>query len=308
MTRELLDRRVVTGARLAGSTVFRFLQVELEVKSTMNDALIKWNQIFTGLFALIATVALAALIFTGVPVLAKTILPALWVTGGIALVFWFFVVVPFSFIRRFRPFSAISGLLVSCLFGATLWTQSLLLAFGAWGPGAVFLGLLFAGIGVVPIALAAMAFRGEWGFFGELLFLILLTWGSRYFAGRTWQREEDQVQREVIAEPQPQAVVAPPSRLAPLSTHDRQALEQALQEANQKAESQYTEKEKEILARHKRRPGRPACCRCGMTYSLDNIYICRECETYFCYRCVWNLEKINSPLNRWKCPCGGELW
>jgi hypothetical protein len=277
----------------------------------MTDSLRTLNQILLGLVIFFGAVTVAILIFAGAPLIAQAVLPILWLAGGLALAFWIFVVLPLSIIRQLRVPAAICSLIVSYVFGATLWTQSLLLAFVAWGPTAVLVGVLFAGIGVVPIALAAMAFSGTWNSVGELLFLILLTYGSRFFAIWIGQKA-DEIHWEAVVAPKPQEPVPSWSpkviSLNSLNSEERQVVERMILEANQKAEAQYTEKEKEILARHKRRSGRPTCCKCGMTYGLNNIYICRECEAYYCYNCVWDLEKIEGPSNRWKCPCGGELW
>jgi hypothetical protein len=63
-----------------------------------------------------------------------------------------------------------------------------------------------------------------------------------------------------------------------------------------------------ILAEHKQRPYKPRCVMCGETYGVDNIYICSVCGVDYCFHCVWELEKIeDDTMNRWKCPCGGEL-
>lgn len=41
------------------------------------------------------------------------------------------------------------------------------------------IGLIFGGIGVVPIGLLAALFNGEWGIFWSLLFSVVLAYGSR---------------------------------------------------------------------------------------------------------------------------------
>ena len=56
---------------------------------------------------------------------------------------------------------------------------------------AVFIGLFLAGIGVVPIAIIATAIEGEWTVVGELIFLILLTYGSRYFGFKLAERADE---------------------------------------------------------------------------------------------------------------------
>ncbi len=41
---------------------------------------------------------------------------------------------------------------------------------------------------------------------------------------------------------------------------------------------------------------REGCRCCGVTYKLENLSLCVECENSYCYRCVSN-----------SCSCGGEL-
>ena len=64
----------------------------------------------------------------------------------------------------------------------------LLLTYIIWGAVAVFIGLFIAGVGVVPIAMLATAIKGEWAITGQIVLLLVLTFGSRmlgfYFAQR----------------------------------------------------------------------------------------------------------------------------
>ena len=51
-----------------------------------------------------------------------------------------------------------------------------------WGTFAVILGLLVAGIGVVPIAMLAALTHGEWMILLELVILTVLTFGCRVYS------------------------------------------------------------------------------------------------------------------------------
>ena len=74
----------------------------------------------------------------------------------------------------------------SYVYGVTLWFWSLLLTYSIWGVGAVIIGIFLAGIGVVPLAMIATAMEGEWAVTGEIILLLIFTFGSRmlgfYFA------------------------------------------------------------------------------------------------------------------------------
>ena len=92
------------------------------------------------------------------------------------------VLLPLSAIRATRGFAAVVILCLSYLFGATVWMEGLLTTLDIWGVGAVVLGLCFLGVGVVPIAMLATLFHGQWSHLGELIVLVILTFGSRFFA------------------------------------------------------------------------------------------------------------------------------
>jgi hypothetical protein len=100
----------------------------------------------------------------------------------LALGFALCVSLPLSFFRTTRSFSVSSLFIVSYIFGINLWCSSLLLTLVLWGTLPVIIGLGFAGVGIVPVALLATSFKGEWGHFLNLVFLLVLTFGCRSFA------------------------------------------------------------------------------------------------------------------------------
>lgn len=46
--------------------------------------------------------------------------------------------------------------------------------------------------------------------------------------------------------------------------------------------------------------------RCGWTWRLDNLYVCKNCYRMYCYECVHKLERAEEEKG-WKCFCGGTL-
>jgi hypothetical protein len=69
--------------------------------------------------------------------------------------------------------------LVSYVFGATVWVWGLLLTYTVWGGVGLFIGLFMAGAGVVPLAVLAMLFRTEWAIVGQLILLVAMAFGAR---------------------------------------------------------------------------------------------------------------------------------
>jgi hypothetical protein len=106
----------------------------------------------------------------------------------IAFVVLIVVILPLSAIRATRGFAAVAILCISYLFGATVWMEGLLTTLNIWGVSAVVIGLFLGGVGVVPIAMLATLFHGQWSHLGELIVLVILTFGSRFFA--LWLEEK----------------------------------------------------------------------------------------------------------------------
>lgn len=110
---------------------------------------------------------------------SKHLLPWLTVISFVVFAIVIFVLLPLAIPRATRGFSSISMLIASYVFGATLWMFGLLLTYFTWGVVAVIIGLVFFGVGVVPIALLATLFKGMWGPFFTLILLAIATYGCR---------------------------------------------------------------------------------------------------------------------------------
>lgn len=99
------------------------------------------------------------------------------ITFGIAL----FILTPISIFKKARGFAGNGLVISSFIFGLTLWVWSFLLAYIIWGGLGIFIGLSLFGVGVVPIAMLATLSKGMWTILGQLIFLIILYFGSRFF-------------------------------------------------------------------------------------------------------------------------------
>ncbi len=98
------------------------------------------------------------------------------------------IILPLGIFKKTKGASAIGLVISSYVYGLTLWFWALLLTYLIWGTVAVFVGLFIAGVGVVPIAILATAIKSEWAITGQIILLLVLTFGSRmlgfYFAQR----------------------------------------------------------------------------------------------------------------------------
>lgn len=124
-------------------------------------------------------IAVATAFILGGVWVSKHLLPWLTVISLVVFAIVIFVLLPLAIPRATRGFSSISILVASYVFGATLWMYGLLFTYFTWGVVAVIIGLVFFGVGVVPIALLATIFKGMWGPFFTLILLAIVTYGCR---------------------------------------------------------------------------------------------------------------------------------
>jgi hypothetical protein len=126
-----------------------------------------------------ASIAGVAVFFLGAAGASEKLLPWFSILTWIAFGLVVFIFLPLAIPRRTRGVSAVALFIASYVFGATLWMEGLLLTLSIWGLGAVIVGLLILGIGVVPIAMLASLLKGMWWPLIELVLLTIMTIGSR---------------------------------------------------------------------------------------------------------------------------------
>jgi hypothetical protein len=135
-----------------------------------------------GIVVLIAFMSLIVAFFTGAAWISDHLLTWFSNASLVAGIVLFLVLLPLSVVKRARPFSGSLILVISFIFGITLWMEGFLVTLSTWGIFAVIFGLFFAGIGVVPIAMLASLVHGSWTALLELVIGVILTFGCRIFA------------------------------------------------------------------------------------------------------------------------------
>lgn len=97
-------------------------------------------------------------------------------------IFFFFILIllPLAIFKKTRLFSGVVMLLSSYAFGLDLWIYSAIAAYVFWGWLAFFIGIFLAGVGVLPIAMLASIFHGDWATFGELVLMTIITFSARF--------------------------------------------------------------------------------------------------------------------------------
>lgn len=131
---------------------------------------------------ILAALALLVLTFVkGGVWVGEKLYPGLSYVSGVALLLMVVVFAPLAAFPRTRAFAGLGIFAASYVFGLMLWIWSLVLTYKLWGIFAVILGLFFAGIGIVPVALLAVLFNGQWSTLSELILLMIFVPMSRSF-------------------------------------------------------------------------------------------------------------------------------
>ncbi len=135
-----------------------------------------------GIAFMIGLMLLALLFIKGGLWLSATLYPWIILISLITFAVSLLILLPLGIFKKTRPASGIGLLIASYIFGATVWIWSFLLAYVLWGFLGLLIGLFIGGVGVVPIAMLATLFSGEWSAFIELIVLVIVTFGTRFLA------------------------------------------------------------------------------------------------------------------------------
>lgn len=93
-----------------------------------------------------------------------------------------FVFLPMGFFEKTRKVSIEALWVASYIFNLTGWVYSVAVAFALLGWFWLIIGLLFAGIGVAPIAFIGALIKGPYGLAVGVAFPFILGFGSRFIA------------------------------------------------------------------------------------------------------------------------------
>lgn len=144
-------------------------------RARFKDLADKLGVLLIGAAVLAVGVAAIVAFIKGATWASETLLPIFQTLTAICFGLAVFVLLPLAIPKVTRPWAGLGLYITSYVFGATLWMLGFLLTLGTWGVVAVVIGIFFLGVGVVPIAMLAMATHGEWGlFFGLILLLVVM--------------------------------------------------------------------------------------------------------------------------------------
>lgn len=129
-------------------------------------------------------VGIAALFFTGALLnlllwLSNRGASWLLLASAAYVVFSLFVLLPLAAFRGTRRFAGGGMSLGKGLFGLTLWVLCIALTFAKWGKAVTIVGLLFFGVGILPMGIVAGFLTAPWyGGFVPLLLIALYSGAS----------------------------------------------------------------------------------------------------------------------------------
>jgi hypothetical protein len=130
------------------------------------------------------------------------LLPWLDAAGQIAFDICILVFLPLCIFRKTRVWAGMGFYIASFVFGTFLAAFSCVVAFQIWGFVGLVFGLIFFGVGVVPVAFLATLFHSEWHLFWEIVIGIILTFGSRalgmYLSTPKKPKAMEEAQEEVV--------------------------------------------------------------------------------------------------------------
>ena len=135
----------------------------------------------TGIMIFVAVISLPVVFIMGSLWASENILPPLISFGWIVLAVNIVILLPLSLFKRLRGFTGGAIYLSSMVFGLIAWLFGFILTYSIWGLGAVIIGILFMGGGVVPVAMLATAFNGYWEPFFIVFAMGVLTIVARMF-------------------------------------------------------------------------------------------------------------------------------
>lgn len=156
-------------------------QVSQDSTSTIKETIVGIGGCLTYLIFAIGGLVLLIMLFKGTPWIAENIYPWVMLAAGVGA----FIVVPVSLLlaifRRTRGIGGAGLFFSSYLIGLSLWVWSLIIAYSLAGVFWMIFGLVFGGVGIVPIAFIAALLKAEWAVAVQILVVAIVVFALRGF-------------------------------------------------------------------------------------------------------------------------------
>jgi hypothetical protein len=138
--------------------------------------------VILGLVVVVGILAIGIALLTGAAEFSVWVLKWTFPAFSITFLVSLLLLTPLALIPQTRPYAAIGFMIASFAFGAILWIWGMAYTYSVWELFAVIVGLVFFGIGVVPIAMFAALVHGDWGNLAVFIAAAVLTYGFRVLA------------------------------------------------------------------------------------------------------------------------------
>ena len=156
-----------------------------------------------GLAFLLAALSLPFIFIHGAVWVSERVLP-LMQNVIVYAVLACILMIPLALIPSTRAWAAIGYTIASYVFGAATWMFGLLITYELWGGVAVFIGLCFVGVGVVPMGIVAAAIDGYWPVVGSLALGLGMTFGARMLSAfllASAERRAERIANDAMLQP-----------------------------------------------------------------------------------------------------------
>lgn len=148
----------------------------------MKELISNLRSILFGIAVFIAIIFVTLIFLMGGFWVLNKILPYLPIILWLVFIINIFIFLPLSIPNSTKAVAGIAFYFSSYVYGLNLWIWAFIITLTSWGIWGVIIGFVIAGIGFVPLAIIALVINGEWLVIGQLLLLIILTYGSRIVA------------------------------------------------------------------------------------------------------------------------------
>jgi hypothetical protein len=140
----------------------------------------------TGVFIIgavlfVATILLSSIFLVGITWLATVLYPFILFIRHLTLESCFLILLPLSFFKTTRTFSATGFAVSAMIMAITVWLFSVLTVYQLWGFGGLIAGIILGIVGIVPLALIAAGLHHMWAADGRIALDIALYFGLYVF-------------------------------------------------------------------------------------------------------------------------------
>lgn len=149
----------------------------------------------------IGGIALGAIVFVAI-----TLLTLFWLKGSLwfsekifpwfSLIFWITTIIniliftPLTIVRKTRNAGLVGLFITSYVYGLLLWVWAFLIVYSTWGWLAIIIGLLIAGVGVLPIAMLIAIIHAQWGILFALIIGVVIVYGVRVLVNHVAEKSD----------------------------------------------------------------------------------------------------------------------